>query len=448
MESASLDRRAVLRMAAGLGLAAGVGGCETHGGVALPAPAERPVPNGLADAAVYVPGYEPGAGTANGLPLVANRRIARAIRDTGKPYRLLSRIGMDGSVRQALLPAHAHDVAIAPDRSVGVLCGFEAADQVAFDPLTLDLVASAPAFGAGWRGGGHAAYLDGGARVLISERAPRRARDGGPVEAHFGRITIRDADTLRVRESYSTHGIDPHEIVLIEDGRYLVAANYGSLPRDGEGSLAVPRHVVEASVAIVDMADGRLLDKRVTSTRDLELRHLAAGGLSRIFAIQARLGGPADLARAAAGDGLAEGVDITSEPGIAYLSAPTLKLAADDRPGAMTVHEMGSAADRALMRHGLSIVYDPVHDQAIATFPSAHAVMAFDGATGDTVSRLDGRGVGLRFPCGITFLPDGVHYAVTGYWENLYVFERGSHRLVRDLCLYPTFLGHSHVTAA
>ncbi|MGJ3265511.1 MAG: DUF1513 domain-containing protein [Salinarimonas sp.] len=438
-----MDRRRFLRMAAGLGLAASAGGCVTRGGAALPSSVARPVPDGLAGAAVWVPGYEPGAATANGVPLVANRRMARAVRDTDKPYRLLSRIGMDGSVRQALLPAHAHDVEIAPDRSVGVLCGFEAADQVAFDPLTLDLVAQAPAFGEGWRGGGHAAYLDEGRAVLLSERAPRRARDGGPIDAHFGRITIRDADTLRVRESYSTHGIDPHEIALVEGGRYLVAANYGSLPRDGERSLAVPRHVVEASVTIVDMADGRLLDKRVTSTRDLEVRHLAAGGLERIFAIQARLGSDADLARLAGREPIAEGVDITSEPGIAYLPAPTLKLARGARPAAM-----GAPADGVLMRHGLSIVYDPVHDQAIATFPSAHAVMAFDGASGETVSRLDGRGVGLRFPCGITFLPDGVHYAVTGYWENLYVFERGNHRLVRDLCLYPTFLGHSHVTAA
>ena len=48
----------------------------------------------------------------------------------------------------------------------------------------------------------------------------------------------------------------------------------------------------------------------------------------------------------------------------------------------------------------------------------------------------------------MTFLPDGKHYAVTGYWENMFVFERGTHRLVRELCLYPLFFGHSHITAA
>lgn len=74
--------------------------------------------------------------------------------------------------------------------------------------------------------------------------------------------------------------------------------------------------------------------------------------------------------------------------------------------------------------------------------------MVFDGPTGRIVHRLDTRTVGMRYPCGITLLPDGRHYAVTGYWENMFVFELGSHRLVRELCLYPMFFGHSHITSA
>ncbi len=30
--------------------------------------------------------------------------------------------------------------------------------------------------------------------------------------------------------------------------------------------------------------------------------------------------------------------------------------------------------------------------------------------------------------------PDGVHYVVSGSWENVFVFRRGSHELVRDTC--------------
>ena len=109
---------------------------------------------------------------------------------------------------------------------------------------------------------------------------------------------------------------------------------------------------------------------------------------------------------------------------------------------------MGDAKSTRLMRHGLSIRYDERHDEAIATYPTTHHVMVFDGATGAVSNMLDTRTVGLRYPAGVTFLPDGRHYAVTGHWENMFVFERGTHKLVRELCLYPVFFGHSHITAA
>ncbi|WP_210165721.1 DUF1513 domain-containing protein [Hoeflea sp. BAL378] len=397
----------------------------------------------LSATSVYVPGYMPNKAQSGGVPLKENRYFARNISDPERPFRLLTRIGMDGEVRQALLPAAAHDVEISPDGSVGVMCGFEATDQVAFDPVTLDLAAVAPSFSKGWRGGGHAAYLATGKTVLLSERAPHEGLSNSRLEAHHGRITIRDTDTLKIRGSYSTHGIDPHDIRLIEDDRYLVIANYGSLPNASSGKLDVPRHVHEACVTILDMNDGKLVDKRVTDRRRTELRHLAAGKLDRIFAIQARLGSEADLARELEPDREAQDEDITSEPGMSYMSAATLKMARGRAP-----RSMGSRGDIAEMRHGLSIRYDARHDQAIASYPSAHRVMVFDGASGAVLQSIDTRKMGLRFPCGITLLPDGVHYAVTGYWENLFVFERGSHRLNREACLYPTFFGHSHITAA
>ena len=438
-----MDRRTFLT-AAGVLAAAPLAGCATQATPEQALAAQTVAPlKPLGATSVYVPGYMPDKAQANGVPLRENSYFARNISDPERPFRLLTRIGMDGEVRQALLPAAAHDVEISPDGSVGVMCGFEATDQVAFDPVTLDLAAVAPSFSKGWRGGGHAAYLATGKTVLLSERAPRKNPGDGKLEAQYGRITIRDTDTLAILGSYSTHGIDPHDIRLIEDDRYLVIANYGSLPNEKSGKLDIPRHVHEACVTIIDMHDGKLVDKRVTDRRRTELRHLAAGGLDRIFAIQARLGNDADGSRVLSGAGQAYDEDITSEPGIAYMSAATLKMAKGKPP-----RRMGSPGDIAEMRHGLSIRYDDRHDQAIASYPSAHRVMVFDGASGAVLQSIDTRKMGLRFPCGITLLPDGVHYAVTGYWENLFVFERGSHRLNREACLYPTFFGHSHITAA
>ena len=392
-------------------------------------------------AALYVPGYYPKNGWANGRPLREHKRFSRHISDWDGPARMLTRIGLDGSVRQTLLPVHAHDVDIAPDRSIGVLCGFEDRTHVAFDPHTLELAAVAASGGEGWRGGGHAAYLGGGGTVLLSERAPRVPLNG-PLERHFGKVTIRESATLKTLETYSTHGVDPHEIQLIENGRYLVAANYGSLPDRKSRELTVPRQVVDASITVIDMRDGSLVDKYRTGADDIELRHLASGRLDRIFAIQARLGDD-EAVRAVERDvDQVYHFDITTEPGSNYLAAATLRYDAKRRRAT----GMGGRAETAMMRHGLSIIYDERNDQAIATYPSAHRVMAFDGASGAVTAVIDTSGMGLRYPCGLALLPDGVHYAVTGYWENLFIFERRTHRLVRELCQYPVFFGHSHIS--
>lgn len=391
---------------------------------------------------IYVPGYNPGLARSNGVPIADNAVRARNIGDFSKPYRLLTRITLAGDVTQALLPAWAHDVKISPDKSAGILCGFEKTDHAAFDPETLDLLAVAPAYKKGWRGGGHAAFPGSGTTVLTSERAPRRARRESRLKKQYGRISIRDAATLKMIGSYSSYGIDPHDMQLIEDDRYLVVANYGSLPRKGK-KLRVPRDVSEACVCIIDMQNGKLLDKIITGRRHTEARHLAAGSLARIFLIQARLGKGRDGDRLMKAVDTAYQADITAERDLAYMSAATLKLEHGKPP-----ITMGSADEVALMRHGLSIRYDPAHDQAIATYPSSHHLMVFDGASGRVTKIIDTVKHGLRYPCGITMLPGGRHYAVAGYWENIFVFERGTHRLIRGKCLYPTLFGHSHIWAA
>src|SRR5690606_35535525 len=157
---------------------------------------------------------------------------------------------------------------------------------------------------------------------------------------------------------------------------------------------------------------------------DTELRHLAAGRLDRIFAIQSRYGSDHDEARQNAAENVAYESDITTDPGYNYMAAATLKY--DVLRNRLT--RMGDARSTKLMRHGLSIRYDEKHDEAIATYPTTHHVMVFDGAMGAVSNVLDTRTVGLRYPAGVTFLPDGQHYCVTGHWENLFVFERGTHR--------------------
>ncbi|WP_422373473.1 DUF1513 domain-containing protein [Hoeflea sp.] len=393
--------------------------------------------------AIYVPGYYAGSAWANGKRVVEHPVLARGLKPNDEHARLLSRIGLDGSIRQAVLPVHAHDVAVSPDRSVGILCGFNSGGHVAFDPDTLDVAALGAPFKKGWNGGGHAQFLPDGQGVLLSERAPFKSLRH-TIESHHGRITIREPSTMRILESYSTHGIDPHDIRLVEDGRYLVIANYGSVIEKTSGKKAVPRRVVEASITTIEVASGRLVDKQLTGAEDTELRHLAAAGRDSVFAIQALLGDEESLARQTEFDDILYEADITTSRDSPYLSAATLRFSGNGAPPA----EMGNEAATKLMRHGLSIKYDAKHHQVIASYPTTHRVMVFDAAEGALLHIIDTSAMGLRYPCGVTLLPDDTHYAVTGFWENLFVFERGTHRLVRDLCLYPMFFGHSHITAA
>lgn len=429
-----VDRRNILKGGALLAVAATtIAKPDAARAAGLPAPLKK--------TAVYVPGYFTEHAYANGKPLAENRRFNRAVRN--QPLqKMLTRVGFDGSIRQTLLPVAAHDVEVAPDRSVGVLCSMDGEQHTAFDPETLELAAIGPSLGDGWHGGGHAVYLDGGKTVILSERAPSTPFQG-KLESHYGRLTVRDPKTLKIAETYSTHGIDPHDIRLTADGKYIVAANYGSTISGKTGKFTIPRSVVQASITVVEVSSGKLVDKRVTGKGKIELRHLAAGNLDRIFAIQARYGSDHDDARQRAGDDVAYDSDVTTDPGYNYMAAATLKYDASSK----RLTRMGDAESTRYMRHGLSIRYDEVHDEAIASYPSTHQLMVFDGASGALSKRFDLRTVGLRYPCGVTFLPDGKHYAVTGFWENMFVFERGTHRLVRELCLYPMFFGHSHITA-
>jgi hypothetical protein len=430
-----IDRRDLITGGALVSLAAA--------GASLPETASAAASAPSRDAAVFVPGYMPQYASANGRPVDRNRRLNRATRDRDGVQRMLTRVGMDGSIRQALLPVAAHDVEVAPDRSIGILCGFEGAEHCSFDPETLEMTGLAPSFAEGWRGGGHAVYPEGGGTVIVSERSPLQ-RAGGNLDKLHGRLTIRDAETLKIRESYSTYGVDPHDIRLTDDGRYIVAANYGSVVSEETGQHTVPRTVVEPSITVVEVASGKLVDKKVTGKGRTELRHLAAGSLERIFAIQSTFGSAEEDAAQRSGDDAAYDFDLTSEPGLHYIGAATLRYDARRKQ----IRRMGGRAETRLMQHGLSIEYDARHDEVIATYPSSHQVMVFDGATGGLVTRYDTRTAGLRYPCGVTLLPDGEHYAITGHWENMFVFQRGRHRLVRDLCLYPLFFGHSHITAA
>jgi len=397
----------------------------------------------IADAAFYLPGYWPDSAFVDGVPATGNKHFARAIpKDYRGNYQILTRLGMDGSLTQALFPVRGHDVDVSPDGRLGFFGSMERDNYVCFDPHTLDLVSIGKPFAKGWIGGGHGTYLQDGKLLAVSERAPKKPYTG-KADQHYGRITLRDPETLKIVESYSTHGVSPHDICLLDDGRHLAIANYGSVvPKKGK-EYGIPRHVVEPSVTVIDLRDGKLVAKRTTEPGNTELRHLTARDVDRIFAIQVKLGKPGEEQKFLQDQHYAYEADFSAQDGESYLPAPVIALLGKQP----AFSELGDEKLRRHMRHGLSIRYDADHGEVLATFPSTHSLMVIDDDTGEIRQRIDTAALGLDYPCGLSLIPDSPFYAVSGYWKNLFIFRRGTHEPVRELCHYASFFGHSHMTA-
>lgn len=405
----------------------------------------RSPPSGAGPArhAVYlVPGYRASMASHRGIPADQSPSLRRSF-PTGYEggVTLVSRVDeRDGSTRRALMPVVGHKITVAPDGATAVWSSMNGPNAVTFDPSTLELGVMVGTCGADFVGGGHAVFAPDGAALLSSER---RRPDGLPAraDAHHGRLVIRDPRTLRVLETYDAQGIAPHEIALTSDGRHVAIANYGSPQRTaGEA----PTGPFEPSLTVLELASGRLVYKRPGPVADAEVRHLAICGQDRIAAICARQR-DADAVR----DSLAplsastDEQDLSVDEGVAYLPAPIAwfdPLRAE-RPAAATM-----PADAGLARQGQSILYDPRHDEVLVTFASSHAVIAF-AAVGGAVRRVIRTDrLGLRYPRGIALHPDGEHYVVSGSWQGIYQFRRGTHAVSWERNLHPVLFDHSHLT--
>jgi hypothetical protein len=392
-------------------------------------------------AVFLVPGYQPRQAHFAGRPVTETPSLMSAVpKGWDGPLVMVTRLDEGGgATRRAAFPVAGHQICARPGRGDAVFCSINGDTLARFDSADLTLAAMGRAHRPGFIGGGHGAYTKDGAALLTSERMAF-APFSGDARAHYGRIAVRDPDTLDVLDSFSAHGVSPHEIQALDDGHHVAIANYGTTLKPGGSLDDVLRYVIEPSLTIVEIASGRLAHKITPSDPAFEIRHLAAPRLDRVFAIQAHMVLPDALPAAMASRDNVYDPD-RSDGGVAYLPAPVLRGAVGGG-GALAVN------DPLLTRQGQSIVYDPAHDQVIATFTSSHAVIAFDGATGAVKATIRTDRLGLRYPRGVALHPDGIHYVVSGSWSDLFTFRRADHQVVRPRCHYETFFEHSHLTIA
>ena len=393
-------------------------------------------------AAIYVPGYHPELAYFRGRPIAdvpeLRANIPAGYRGGKGGIVLLSRVPEGGGpVVRRLMPVKGHDVDIHPDGDIGVLNSQNGATMVSFDPETLDL-AVLHEYEDGAAGGGHSVFLPDGAHLAVTERSAYRPYTGD-VTAHEGRIAIRDVKTLKAVETYSCHGIAPHEVQLMADGKHLVIANYGSTyPPDGDSKLP---YLLDPSITIVELVSGKLVERIRPDTPTAEVRHVVGYDRARIYALQNRFVDRTAREKLMASVPDLYIPDFAAKEGRVHDALPVLHAGKDG-------FIERSTPDMAHMVRPQSITYDPVHDDVIATFPGANRVIVFNGADGSLKRQIDTAATGgLRLPRGLALHPDGEHYIVAGAYQDIALFRRGSHARVHDRSIYTLLFGHSHLTA-
>lgn len=200
---------------------------------------------------------------------------------------------LDGDVRAVELPDRGHDITLRPDGGEWVAF----ARRPGRFGVTIPLDGRPPVWFTSKPGRhffGHGVFSADGKLLYTTENDYERAA---------GVIGVRDAGAgYKQIGEFPAHGMEPHDIALLADGRTMVIANGGirTHPDRGDDELNLPD--MQPSLVYVDVTNGDLLEEQrlAPSLHQLSIRHLAiAAGDCVVFGCQYR--GPEEDAPALIG---------------------------------------------------------------------------------------------------------------------------------------------------
>jgi hypothetical protein len=205
----------------------------------------------------------------------------------GAGFRLLAFDGAGDAVYSVPLPGRGHDIALRPGSADVAVVARRPGHYVAvFDRRdgTVGGTLEAPD---GRLFYGHGVYSADGKLLYTTENA---------YDTGDGTVGVWDAtdDYRRVGELPS-HGIGPHDIALMPDGRTLAVANGGIRTHPDSGRTKLNLADMAPSLAYVDSRNGALRHavRLAPSLHQLSIRHVDALGDRVVFAMQWE-GDPAD----------------------------------------------------------------------------------------------------------------------------------------------------------
>ena len=189
-------------------------------------------------------------------------------------------LGADGRILAEFpLPGRGHGAAVRPRSREAVIFARRPGDFA----LVLDAVNGQPRRLIPARDGrhfyGHGCYAADGALLFATEN---------DFEGERGVIGIYDArnDYARVGE-FPSHGLGPHEMLLMPDGRTLAVANGGILTHPDAPRMKLNLSEMESSVALIDIKSGELRARYSPpkELHQLSLRHLDVNAQGRIVVV-------------------------------------------------------------------------------------------------------------------------------------------------------------------
>lgn len=188
---------------------------------------------------------------------------------------LLSEAGKE--ISRVALPDRGHDVSFDPSSARAVAF----ARRPGTFALVFDTRSSAPVklieANEDRHFFGHGAFSADGKILYVAEN---------DFDNYAGVIGIYDtgADYRKVGE-FPAHGMDTHDLQMIEGGRYLAIANGGIKQHPDTGRAKLNIDHMEPSLVIVDLANGQLVEKHAMpdEIRQLSTRHMDIDAKGRVW---------------------------------------------------------------------------------------------------------------------------------------------------------------------
>lgn len=237
---------------------------------------------------------------------------------------------------------------------------------------------------------GHGCYSTDGRRLYTTEN---------DYEGERGIIGLWDAaDGYRRIGEYDSHGIGPHEALLMPDGHTLAIANGGIATHPETGRLKLNIPDMEPSLVLLDGRDGSLLSKH-TPPRELHklsLRHISVNDQGVLFAAAQF-----------------EGAQHETPPLLASLRSTQLRF-----------HAAGKNVQAAMNNYCGSVSFDQSGRTLAVSCPRGNLI-TFWSQTGDFISSTI-----LQDGCGLASLPSPKDFLATSGTGSVISSSPGSAKLI------------------